>query len=83
MSKTPSRNQAGFGTLASYVPEIIKKILKPFFFFLLDVKHYWSKGFNSMYQPSSKSFMDSGNYEAIGNEFFNYFSKIMVHINRH
>ncbi|MDG1713746.1 MAG: hypothetical protein P8H21_07805 [Woeseiaceae bacterium] len=40
MSKTPSRNQAGFGTLASYVPEIIKKILKPFFFFLLDVKHY-------------------------------------------
>ena len=76
MTKTPSRDQAGFGILASYVPDIIKKVIKPFFFFFLDVKHYSLNGFNSMYQPPSKSFMGSGNYEAIGNEFFNYFKQI-------
>ena len=70
---TPSNSQAKIGTIAALLPLQLKKILKPIWFFILDVKHYTKHGFDSMYQPPSKSFMGSGNYEAIGKEFFDHF----------
>ncbi len=82
MVKIASNNQAKLGRIAlilekiyslKYVPGFIKPLVKLLYFFLQDIRYYLFKGFNSMVPPPSYACIGFGNYEAIGNEFFNYF----------
>ena len=82
MVKIASNNQAKLGRIAlilekifsvKYVPSFIKPLVKSLYFFFQDIRYYLFKGFNSMAPPPSYACIGFGNYEAIGNEFFNYF----------
>jgi ubiquinone/menaquinone biosynthesis C-methylase UbiE len=67
----------GSGTLSYFknnTPQIVKRVLKVPYLFILDIKHYVQNGFSSGIPAPSISNMEPGSYKEIGTEFFEYFT---------